>query len=172
MEFVKKTYKPKDEKVKKLTKYFTELKIVKPANCDLFSKGGKLLTLLFLLTGCSAEYHLKQAIKKNPAMAQISVYGIDTVFVRDSVSITDTFTTKTIDTLTIEKDGVKTIVYRNHDVIRVQTIVKADTIRFTKTITLPPQIQYKERISLPQMVGTALGLLLALLFLILLIFKK
>lgn len=172
MEFVKKTYKPKDEKVKKLTKYFTELKIVKPANCDLFSKGGKLLTLLFILTGCSAEYHLKKAIKKCPEMAQISVYGIDTVFVRDSVTITDTFTTKTIDTLTIEKDGVKTIVYRNHDVIRIKTVVKADTIRFTKTITLPPQIQYKERISLPQMVGVGLALILALLFLILLITRK
>jgi hypothetical protein len=160
MEFVKKTYKPKDEKVKKLTKYFTELKIVKPANCDLFTKA---TILLVMLSGCSAEYHLKQAIKKNPAMAQISVYGIDTVFVRDSVTITDTFTTKTIDTLTIEKDGVKTIVYRNHDVIRVQTIVKADTIRYTKTITLPPQIQYKERIKIPQMVGIGLALLLALL---------
>ena len=160
MEFVKKTYKPKDEKVKKLTKYFTELKIVKPANCDLFTKA---TILLVMLSGCSAEYHLKQAIKKNPAMAQISVYGIDTVFVRDSVSITDTFTTKTIDTITIEKDGVKTIVYRNHDVIRVQTVVKADTIRYTKTITLPPQIQYKERIKIPQMVGIGLALLLALL---------
>ena len=169
MEFVKKTYKPKDEKVKKLTKYFTELKIVKPANCDLFTKA---TIILVMLTGCSAQYHLKQAIKKNPAMAQISVYGIDTIFVRDSVTITDTFTTKTIDTITIEKDGVKTIVYRNHDVIRVQTIVKADTIRYTKTIQLPPQVQYKERISVPQLVGTAIGLVLALLFLILLIFKK
>jgi hypothetical protein len=172
MESVKKTYKPKDEKVKKLTTYMTQLKTINKVKCDLFVKGGKLLTLIILLTGCSAEYHLKQAIKKTPAMAQISVYGIDTVFVRDSVTITDTFTTKTIDTLTIEKDGVKTIVYRNHDVIRVQTIVKADTIRYTKTIQLPPQVQYKERISVPQLVGTAIGLVLALLFLILLIFKK
>ena len=169
MEFVKKTYKPKDEKVKKLTKYFTELKIVKPANCDLFTKA---TILLVMLRGCSAEYHLKQAIKKNPAMAQTTTHTIDTLFVRDSVTITDTFTTKTIDTLTIEKDGVKTIVYRNHDVIRVQTIVKADTIRYTKTITLPPQIQYKEKISLPQMVGVGLALILALLFLILLITRK
>jgi hypothetical protein len=119
MEFVKKTYKPKDEKVKKLTKYFTELKIVKPANCDLFTKA---TILLVMLTGCSAEYHLKQAIKKNPAMAQTTTHTIDTLFVRDSVTITDTFTTKTIDTLTIEKDGVKTIVYRNHDVIRVKQL--------------------------------------------------
>jgi hypothetical protein len=172
MESVKKTYKPKDEKVKKLTNYMTQLKTINKVKCDLFVKGGKLLTLIILLTGCSAQWHLKKAIKKNPAMEQISVYGIDTMFVRDSVTITDTFTTKTIDTLTIEKDGVKTIVYRNHDVIRVQTIVKADTIRYTKTIQLPPQVQYRERISVPQMVGTAIGLVLALLFLILLIFKK
>ena len=172
MESVKKTYKPKDEKVKKLTTYMTQLKTINKVKCDLFVKGGKLLTLVILLTGCSAQWHLEKAIKKNPAMAQISVYGIDTVFVRDSVTITDTFTTKTIDTLTIEKDGVKTIVYRNHDVIRIKTVVKADTIRFTKTITLPPQIQYKERISLPQMVGVGLALILALLFLILLITRK
>jgi hypothetical protein len=87
------------------------------------------------------------------------------------VTITDTFTTKTIDTLTIEKDGVKTIVYRNHDVIRVQTIVKADTIRYTKTITLPPQIQYKERISVPQKIGVAIGSVLFLLLLFALIRK-
>jgi hypothetical protein len=142
---------------------------VKPANCDLFTKA---TILLVMLTGCSAEYHLKQAIKKNPAMAQTTTHTIDTLFVRDSVTITDTFTTKTIDTITIEKDGVKTIVYRNHDVIRVKTVVKADTIRYTKTITLPPQIQYKERIKIPQMVGIGLGLILALLFLIILITRK
>jgi hypothetical protein len=168
MESVKKTYKPKDEKVKKLTNYMTQLKIVKGIKCDLFTKA---VIILVMSTGCSAQWHLEQAIKKNPAMAQISVYGIDTVFVRDSVTITDTFTTKTIDTLTIEKDGVKTIVYRNHDVIRVQTIVKADTIRYTKTIQLPPQIQYKERISVPQKIGVAIGSVLFLLLLFALIRK-
>ncbi len=132
----------------------------------------KLIVLIVLLTGCSADWYLRQAIKKNPAMAQISVYGIDTVFVRDSVTLTDTFVSKTIDTLTVEKDGVKTVVYRNHDVIRIKTIVKADTIRYTKTIQLPPQIQYKERLKVPQMVGIGLGMMLLFLLLILLIFKK
>ena len=170
MEFVKKTYKPKDEKVKKLTKYFTELKIVKPANCDLFTKG-KVIVLLVMLTGCSAEWHLKKAIKKNPLLIQPSVHTIDTIVIRDSVAFTDTFVSKTIDTLTIEKEGVKTIVYRNHDVIRIKTIVKPDTIRIQKTIRVP-QVYYEERFKIPQMVGIGLALLLALLFLILLIFKK
>lgn len=170
MEFVKKTYKPKDEKVKKLTKYFTELKIVKPANCDLFTKG-KVIVLLVMLTGCSAEWHLKKAIKKNPSLIQPSVHTIDTIVIRDSVAFTDTFVSKTIDTFTIEKEGVKTIVYRNHDVIRIKTIVKPDTIRIQKTIRVP-QVYYEERFKIPQMVGIGLALLLALLFLILLIFKK
>ena len=116
-----------------------------------------------MLTGCSAEWHLKKAIKKNPSLIQPSVHTIDTIVIRDSFEFSDTFVTKTTDTITIEKEGVKTIVYRNHDVIRVQTIVKADTIRYTKTITLPPQIQYKERIKIPQLVGIGLALLLALL---------
>lgn len=170
MEFVKKTYKPKDEKVKKLTKYFTELKIVKPANCDLFTKG-KVIVLLVMLTGCSAEWHLKKAIKKNPSLIQPSTHTIDTIVIRDSVAFTDTFVSKTIDTLTIEKEGVKTIVYRNHDVIRIKTIVKPDTIRIQKTIRVP-QVYYEERFKIPQMVGIGLALLLALLFLILLIFRK
>lgn len=170
MEFVKKTYKPKDEKVKKLTKYFTELKIVKPANCDLFTKG-KIIVLLVMLTGCSAEWHLKKAIKKNPSLIQPSVHTIDTIVIRDSVAFTDTFVSKTIDTLTIEKEGVKTIVYRNHDVIRIKTIVKPDTIRIQKTIRVP-QVYYEERFKIPQMVGIGVALLLGLLFLILLLIRK
>lgn len=170
MEFVKKTYKPKDEKVKKLTKYFTELKIVKPANCDLFTKG-KIIVLLVMLTGCSAEWHLKKAIKKNPSLIQPSTHTIDTIVIRDSVAFTDTFVSKTIDTLTIEKEGVKTIVYRNHDVIRIKTIVKPDTIRIQKTIRVP-QVYYEERFKIPQMVGIGVALLLGLIFLILLLIRK
>jgi hypothetical protein len=165
MEFVKKTYKPKEDKVKKLTTYITQLKIVKGVKCDLFTKA---IIILVMSTGCSSQWHLKKAIQKNPSLITTSTHTIDTLFVRDSVTITDTFTTKTIDTITIEKDGVKTIVYRNHDVIRVHTIVKADTIRFTKTIQLPPTIQYKERIKVPQIVGVGLGILLLGLLLFLL----
>jgi hypothetical protein len=127
--------------------------------CDLFTKA-KIIAIMIFFTGCSAEWHLKKAIQKNPAMAQTSTHTIDTLFVRDSVSITDTFTTEKVDTITIKKDGVKTIVYRNHDVIRVHTVVKADTIRFIKTITMPPRVEYKERIKVPQIVGVGLGILL------------
>lgn len=165
MEFVKKTYKPKEEKVKKLTQYMTQLKSVVKVTCHLFTKS---VLVIILFTGCSSQWHLKQAIKKNPSLIQTSTHTIDTLFVRDSVTITDTFTTEKVDTITIEKDGVKTIVYRNHDIIRIKTIVKADTIRYTKTITLPAQIKYTERIKVPQVIGVGLGLILLGLLLFLL----
>lgn len=165
MEFVKKTYKPKEEKVKKLTQYMTQLKSVVKVTCHLFTKS---VLVIILFTGCSSQWHLKQAIKKNPSLIQTSTHTIDTLFVRDSVTITDTFTTQKVDTITIEKDGVKTIVYRNHDIIRIKTIVKADTIRYTKTITLPAQIKYTERVKVPQVIGVGLGLILLGLLLFLL----
>jgi hypothetical protein len=126
----------------------------------------KAIFIVLVLTGCSAKWHLNQAIKKNPAMAQISVYGIDTIFVRDSVVMTDTFTTKEVDTLTLTKDGVTTIIYRDHDVIRVKTIVKADTIRYTKTITLPPQIKFIDRKKGLEKYAPYLGILLLILLMI------
>jgi hypothetical protein len=49
--------------------------------------------------------------------------------------------------------------------------VKADTIRYTKTIQLPPQVQYRERISVPQKIGVAIGSVLFLLLLFALIRK-
>ena len=126
----------------------------------------KAFIILLTLTGCSAKWHLNQAIKKNPAMAQISVYGIDTIFVRDSILMTDTFTTKDVDTITLTKDGVTTVVYRDHDVIRVRTIVKADTIRYTKTITLPPQIKFIDSKKGYERYAPYLGFLLLILLMI------
>jgi hypothetical protein len=169
VELVKKTYKPKEEKVKKLTKYFTELKIVKPGNCDLFTKA-KMIIILVMLTGCSAEWHLKKAIQKNPSIIKPSTHTIDTIVIRDSFEFRDTFVTKEIDTLTIQKDGVKTIVYRNRDVIQVRTIVQPDTIRIVKTITIP-QVEYHERIKVPPLVGAGIGFVL-LILLLLALFKK
>jgi hypothetical protein len=135
---MKKNYAPKPDKVEKLVKVYSEVKLAKVIKSDIFTKVAKLVLVLFLFTGCSADYHLKQAIKKNPDIITTKVLKhIDTLIVRDSFAITDTFYTKKIDTLTIEKDGVKTIVYRNHDVIKVKTIVKGDTIKVRQTIYQP-----------------------------------
>jgi hypothetical protein len=135
---MKKNYKPKPEKVEKLTKLYTEIKMIKAVKCDIFTKTAKIIGILVLFSSCSAQYHLKKALKKDPTIIEKKVLvQKDTLIIRQSYTITDTFTTRVLDTIIIEDEGIKTIVYRNHDVIRVKTIVKGDTIKVWQTIYKP-----------------------------------
>jgi hypothetical protein len=141
---MKKNYAPKPDKVEKLVKVYSEVKLNKVVKSDIFTKVAKLVLVLFLFTGCSAEYHLKQALKKDSTIITTKLLKqVDTLVIRESFAITDTFYSKKIDTLTIEKDGVKTIVYRNHDVIKIKTVIKGDTIK-VRQIIYQPMIKVKE----------------------------
>ena len=140
---MKKTYKPKDEKIAKLMKIHSQIKIEKPIKCELFTKAAKLIALVVLMTSCSAQWHLKRAVKKDPSILfERVVTMIDTIIVRDSVIKKDTFIMRKIDTAIVETEKFKTIVYRHHDTFRVETKIKGDTIRITKKIALPPMIKY------------------------------
>jgi len=103
------------------------------------------ILIALLLTSCSAQWHIKRAIKKDPSILQDSVV-FDTVIVVEPHEIHDTFTTTEYDTITLEDSFVYTQVIREKDVLRVYTKCKADTIRITKK--LPPQIKYIEKKSL------------------------
>lgn len=103
------------------------------------------ILIALLLTSCSAQWHIKRAIKKDPSILQDSVV-FDTVIVVEPREIHDTFTTTEYDTITLEDSFVYTQVIREKDVLRVYTKCKADTIRITKK--LPPQIKYIEKKSL------------------------
>lgn len=158
---MKKTYKPKDEKIAKLTKVHSEVKIAKPIKCELFTKSVKMIAVMVLLSSCSAQWHLDKAIKKDPSIIRERVVTIiDTLIVRDSVIKRDTLVMRKIDTAIIETEKFKTIVYRYHDTFKIETKIKADTIRITKQITLPPVIQYKKQSFWPFIVAVV-GLILA-----------
>lgn len=101
------------------------------------------IILLTLLSSCSANYHLRQAIKKNPAILKEQVYILDTMVMTDSFSFLDTFETNSIDTIIAESGPCSTIIYKNKDRLIVEQKVKSDTIRIEKKITLPGRIEYK-----------------------------
>ena len=87
-----------------------------------------LIGLVSTLTSCSAHYHLRKAIKKDP-----SIMGVDTITVVDTVvlkpvELRDTVTLKQQDTVIIEKEKLKIKIFRNFDTIRVDAICEADTI--------------------------------------------
>lgn len=103
-----------------------------------------LVLLGFSIISCSSEYHLKQAIKKNPSLLDSNiVVKFDTLIVTKSVSIHDSFVTKKIDTLFIENEKGWTKIIRNYDKIYVDQFIKGDSFTIVKEIKVP-QIIYKE----------------------------
>jgi len=141
---VKKTYAPKANKVAKLKTYMASVKVANVVKCDLFTKTTKIIAILILLSGCSAQYHIEKACKKQPDLCKVKV-RIDTFVVRDSIYFHDTFTTTEIDTITIDTGSIRVKVVRHYNKIKVLIKQKPDTIRVTKTITLPPKYIEKEK---------------------------
>ena len=104
----------------------------------------RYLILILLLSSCSASWHLKRALIKDPSLFRPRGYVIDTVLVKDSFMTTDTFTLNEVDTFISDTGKVRLTIYRDRNHFRTDIKIKQDTIRFTKTIELPPQIIYKK----------------------------
>lgn len=99
---------------------------------------------LLLLSSCSANWHLRRAIKKDP-----SILIKDTVTVRDTL-VSETISTDTLivskpnDTITIEKERLRIKILRSFDTLRVEGTCIGDTIYFEKKITVE-KIVYKSK---------------------------
>lgn len=142
-----KQYKPKEDKVAKLTKAYNEIKSVKPIKCELFTKTAKIIAFLVLLSSCSANYHLKQACKKDSTICNQKTIVYDTIVYTDSVEIYNEFITEVHDTITIDTGSVKVTIIRDHDIIRTYVKQKPDTIRITKTFKVPQYIRKENEIN-------------------------
>jgi hypothetical protein len=96
-----------------------------------------LLALLIILLAslalgsCSANWHLKQAVKKG---AKITQDKWDTVIVTKERQLFDTLVLKEIDSVVVRKDNIQVSLIRKFDTIRVKAICLPDTIRVTKWV--------------------------------------
>ena len=147
MESIKKTYKPKEDKVAKLTKAYNEIKSVKPIKCDLFVKAAKLLVLVVLMSSCTAQYHLKRACKLDSTICNQKTIVFDTLIYTDSLEIYEVFETQVHDTIVIDTGSVKVTIIRDHDIIRTYVKQRPDTVRVTKTFNVPQYIQKENEIN-------------------------
>jgi len=91
----------------------------------------RAIVLLLLLAGCSAEWHLTQAVKKG---GEVWRYKYDTVIVTKERKLTDTLILRQVDSITVTNDKVRVKLVRNWDTIRVSATCIPDTIRITKEI--------------------------------------
>ena len=86
------------------------------------------LTLLLLLTSCSAQWHLKKAVRKDPTILEKDTLVVTDTVVSPPVAITDTVTLKQHDTITLVKDRLKVKIVKVNDTITIDAICDSDTI--------------------------------------------
>jgi hypothetical protein len=105
----------------------------------------RYLLIVLLLSSCSAQWHIKQACKKQPVLCAPDTFTItDTIKVNDSLYFEKTVVTKEIDTITIDTGGIRVKIIRDKDIIRTIITQEPKTIIRTKTITTKPRIVYKD----------------------------
>ena len=104
----------------------------------------KYLFLLFAFSSCSANYHLRKAIAKDPSILTAqSVTLVDTVII-PSVRFDSVYVTSPSDTITIEKERLRIKIIRQSDTLIVSGQCQTDTVIRIKEVKVP-QIIYKEK---------------------------
>lgn len=117
---------------------YADLKKKQPKANPLFKGIAKVIFLAAFFSSCSAQWHVKRALKKNPnIITERVILQKDTLIVRDSMTFKDTLVTRSIDTIRLENERVRTIVYRYHDTFRVVQTLKGDTVRITQKVVTP-----------------------------------
>lgn len=101
--------------------------------------------LILLLSSCSAEWHHKQACKKDTAYCA-TVFVLDTFVVHDTLEYYRVDTTNVIDTITIDTGSIQVRIIREHDIIRTVIKQKPDTTFLTITKQLPPKVIVKYKV--------------------------
>lgn len=129
-----------------------------------------LLAALYLLSGCSASWHYKKALKKDPTMfVKDTVKVVDTVWVE--VAQIDTLFRYQFDTVEFWKDSifvkyfyqpVDSLVYLEVDCPDNKVVTETNTI--TETVTVKPTFWEKFQYVMGGIVG---GIVLAFAFWIL-----
>jgi len=124
-----------------------------------------LFTSILLLTGCSADWHLRKALKKNPALLTKSVVTVHDTIVVPPVVVTDTVVAKDGDTVVVEKDRFHVKIVRVKDQLMIEGGCKTDTI--FRTVEVPiEQVVYKEKNSFFDLLAKYTFFVLLLLFLL------
>jgi hypothetical protein len=100
-----------------------------------------ILIVSLALGSCSAEWHLRQAVKKG---ANVYVQKWDTTIVTMERKIVDTVLLPKWDSVVINKNNIKVKLVRRVDTIRVSATCQSDTVQVTKYIRQKVSVPRKE----------------------------
>lgn len=96
-----------------------------------------LLFAILTLTGCSAEWHLRQATRKNPELTRSQVVTVLDTIVTEPIVVRDTVVTSQRDTIELIKDRFRVRVIRSFDTLLIDGGCDADTIVRTVSVSVP-----------------------------------
>ena len=103
------------------------------------------LILLSSLMSCSAQWHLKKAVQKDPLILEKDTLVVTTTVVSPPVAITDTVTLKQHDTITIIKDRLRVHLVKVNDTITINAECASDTIVTTIEVPYEKIVYVKEK---------------------------
>ena len=121
------------------------------------------LTLVLSLTSCSAQWHLKKAVQKDPMILEKDTLVVTDTVVVPRVGITDTVTLKQHDTITIVKDRLKVQLIKVNDTITINAECASDTIVRTIEVPYEKVVYVKQKTLLEKIQGLAFYLALVVL---------
>jgi len=104
-----------------------------------------ILLLTGLLTGCTATWHLNQAVKKDPSILKPTVVTIWDTIVTPPIYLTDTVEVPTAgDSTVIDNDTVRVVITKYQDKLIVKTQVKEVEVPVSVQAECPPQLVQPE----------------------------
>lgn len=104
-----------------------------------------LMMLMYLLQSCSAGWHLRKAISKDPNILMQRDTIVETQVVIEPKIVTETVVVNQIDTVVLmSPDGVKVRIERIYDTMMVEAICPPETVMVETIVELPPVVEYKE----------------------------
>ena len=103
------------------------------------------LLLTGFLTGCSATWHLNQAVKKDPSILKPTVVTIWDTIVTPPVYLVDTVAVPSVgDSSVIDNDTVRIVITKYQDKLLVKTQIKEVPYPVSVQAECPPQFVQPE----------------------------
>lgn len=104
-----------------------------------------VMMMMYLLQSCSAGWHLRKAISKDPNILMQRDTVVETEVVVEEKTVTEKLIVNQIDTVVLTStDGVQVRLERIYDTVMVDVICPPETVMVETIVELPPAVEYKE----------------------------
>lgn len=107
----------------------------------MFNKLCLICLSVLLLSGCSAEWHLRKAVQKDPSILKPTVVTIWDTIVTPPIYVVDTVGIPEMgDSSVIDNDTVRVVITKYQDRLIVKTKVKEIEVPREVQVECPPQV--------------------------------